>query len=163
MTYKLVRPSTVSAKLVGPDGSTRELDTGAKAPGRYKLSWDGSGAPEGRYHWNVTATDDRGQTSTDDRVFTLDNTLGFLHVGANARTIGFALTRDANVRVTVETRSGGILRTVAKGPRPAGRVTVHWNGRDGRGKKVRRGTYVVRVSATSELGLTQLSARSRLR
>jgi flagellar hook assembly protein FlgD len=63
----------------------------------------------------------------------------------------------------VETRAGGILRTVAKGQRPAGTVAVHWNGRDGRGKKVRRGTYVVRVSATSTLGLSQLSARSNLR
>ena len=163
LSYKIVRPSTVSAKLIGPDGSTRELDTGAKAPGRYKLSWDGAGAPEGRYHWNITATDDAGQSSTDDHAFTLDNTLGFLHVGKNARQIGFTLTRDATIRVTVETRSGGILRTVARGPRPAGNVSVRWNGRDGRRKKVRRGTYVVKVSATSTLGLTQLSARSTLR
>jgi hypothetical protein len=163
LTYKLVRPATVSAKLTGPDGSTRELDAGAKGPGRYKLAWDGAGAPEGRYHWNVTATDDLGQVSTDDHAFTLDDTLGFLRVGANARTIRFTLTRDANVRVTVETRSGGILRTVARGARPAGRVTVRWNGRDGRGKKPRRGTYVVRVSATSALGLSQLANRVSLR
>lgn len=163
LSYKIVRPSTVSAKLIGPDGSTLELDSGAKAPGRYKLTWDGAGAPEGRYHWNVTATDDAGQVSTDDHTFTLDDTLGFLHVGANARTIGFRLTRDANIRVTVETRSGEILRTVARGRRAAGAVTVRWNGRDGRGKTVRRGTYVVKVSATSTLGLSQLSARSALR
>ena len=163
LMYKLVRNSTVSAKLIGPDGSTRELDSGPKAPGRYKLTWDGAGAPEGRYHWNVTATDDQGQASTADRAFTLDNTLGFLRVGANARTIGFTLTRDATVRVTIETRSGGILRTVAKGQRPAGSVTVRWNGRDGRGKKVRRGTYVVRASATSELGLSQLSVSAATR
>jgi hypothetical protein len=163
LSYKLVRPSTISARVVGPDGSTRELDAGAKAPGRYKLSWDGSGAIEGKYHWNVTATDNLGQVSTDDHAFTLDNTLGFLRVGRNARTIGFTLTRDANVRVTVETRSGGILRTVAKGVRHAGTVTVRWNGRDGRGKKVRQGTYVVRASATSELGLSQLSVRAATR
>jgi hypothetical protein len=163
LTYKVVRPSTVSAKVIGPDGSARELDAGAKAPGRYKLSWDGAGAPEGRYHWNVTATDDQGQASGDDRAFTLDTTLGFLHVGAGARTIGFTLTRDANIRVTVETRSSGILRTVARGRRSAGTVTVRWNGRDGRGRKVRRGAYVVRVSATSELGLSQLSVRAATR
>jgi hypothetical protein len=163
LSYKVVRPSTVSAKVIGPDGSTRELAAGAKAPGRYKLTWDGAGAPEGRYHWNVTATDDQGQASSDDHAFTLDDTLGFLRVGANARSISFTLTRDASIRVTVETRAGGILRTVAKGLRPAGPVTVRWNGRDGRGKKVRAGTYVVRVSATSTLGLTQLSARSVLR
>jgi len=163
LAYKLVRPSTVSAKLTGPDGSVRELDAGAKAPGRYKLSWDGAGAPEGRYHWNVTATDDAGQVSTHDRTFTLDNTLGFLRVGPNARQIGFVLTRDAAIRVTVETRAGGILRTIAKGPRVAGPVIVRWNGRDGRGKRIRAGNYVVRAAATSDLGLTQLTARSAVR
>ena len=163
LSYKVVRPSTVSAKLLGPDGTTRELDTGEKAPGRYKLSWDGLDAPEGRYHWNVTATDDVGQASTDDRAFTLDNTLGFLRVGKNARRITFTLARDATIRVTVETRAGGILRTVARGLRPAGPVTVTWNGKDGRGKRVRRGTYVVRAAATSEFGLSQLSTRSTVR
>src|SRR5436190_2113124 len=163
LTYKLVRPSTVRAQPVGPDGSTRQLDSASKAPGRYKLSWDGAGAPEGRYHWNVTATDDQGQVSTADRAFTLDNTLGFLRVGAMARTVAFTLTRDATIRVTIETRSGGILRTVAKGRRAAGTATVRWNGRDGRRKKVRRGTYVVRVAATSELGLSQLSVRTATR
>ena len=155
LSYKLVRPSTVSAKLLGPDGTVRELDRGVKPPGRYKLSWDGSGAPEGKYHWNVTATDDAGQASTDDHLFTLDDTLGFLRVGEKARTISFTLTRDANVRVTIERRTGAILRTVAAGPRPAGVVTVKWNGRDGRRKRV-RGRYVVKVSATSPLGLSQL-------
>jgi hypothetical protein len=163
LSYKLVRPSTVSAKVIGADGSVRELDAGAKAPGRYNLSWDGLGAAEGRYHWNVSATDDTGQVSTDDHTFALDNTLGFLRVARNARQIAFTLTRDANIRVTLERRSGGILRTVAKGLRPAGQVTVPWNGRDGKGKRVRRGTYVVRVAATSPLGLSQLSARSTLR
>ena len=156
LAYKLVRPSTVSAKIAGPDGSVRELDTGTKHAGRYKVSWDGAAAPEGRYHWNVTATDDTGQVSTDDRAFSLDNTLGFLRVGKGARTISFTLTRDATIRVVIERRSGDILRTVAKGPRPAGAVTVKWNGRDARGKRVRRGTYVVRVAATSQLGLSQL-------
>jgi hypothetical protein len=161
LSYKLVRPSTVSAKLVGADGSSRELDAGAKAPGRYKLSWDGLAAPEGRYHWNVAATDDAGQVSTADRAFTLDKTLGFLRVGRNARQIGFTLTREAAIRVTLERRSGGILRTIARGRRPAGRVTVQWNGRDGRGKRVPRGTYVVHAAATSALGLSQLRASVR--
>ncbi len=155
LTYKLVRPSTVSAKLIAPDGSARELNAGAKAPGRYRLAWNGAGAPEGRYHWNVTASDDQGQVSTGDRAFALDNTLGFLRVGANARTIRFALTRDATVRVTIERRSGTILRTVAKGLRRAGPVVVRWNGRDGH-KKLVHGTYDVRVAATGPYGLTQL-------
>jgi hypothetical protein len=155
LTYKLVRPSTVSVKLIAPDGSARELDVGPKAQGRYKLAWNGAGAPEGRYHWNVTASDDQGQVSTGDRAFALDNTLGFLRVRANARTIGFTLTRDAAVRVTIERRTGAILRTVAKGLRRAGPVVVRWNGRDGH-KKLVRGTYDVRVAAIGPYGLTQL-------
>src|SRR5207237_4031604 len=110
LSYKLVRPSTVSAKLIGPDGSTRELDAGAKAPGRYKLAWDGAGAPEGRYHWNVTASDDQGQVSTGDRAFALDNTLGFLRVREHALTIGITLSRDADVSHT----SGSVTHTVTQ-------------------------------------------------
>jgi hypothetical protein len=35
-------------------------------------------------------------------------------------------------------------------------MLVRWNGRDGRGHRVPRGRYVVRVAATSPLGLSQL-------
>jgi hypothetical protein len=35
-------------------------------------------------------------------------------------------------------------------------VKVRWNGRDGRRKRLPRGTYVVRVAATSQVGLSQL-------
>ena len=146
---------------LAPDGSVRELDTGTKAPGRYNISWDGTdaagaAAPEGRYHWNVSATDDLGRASSHDRPFTLDRTLGFLNVSTGARRIEFTLTRDARIRATIETRFGGILRTVAASSRAAGTVSVSWNGRDGRGKRVRRGSYVVRVAATSPVGLSEL-------
>src|SRR5207244_11910497 len=95
---------------------------GRKVPGRYDISWDGTDAggtpaPEGLYRWSVSATDDLGRTSSQDRAFTLDRTLGFLNVGKGARTIGFTLTRDAQIRATIETRFGGILRTVATGER----------------------------------------------
>jgi hypothetical protein len=167
LSYKLVRPATLSAKLIAPDGNVRELDTGQKAPGRYRLSWDGTDAagapaPEGRYHWNVTATDDLGRASTDDHAFMLDNTLGFLQASAGARQITFTLTRDANIRVTIESTYGDILRTVAIGPRAAGPVTVRWNGLDGHRKRVRRGTYVVRVGAASPLGLSVLRRPLRI-
>jgi hypothetical protein len=66
------------------------------------------------------------------------------------------------VRVAIETRYGGILRTIATGPRPAGPVTVSWNGRDGRGKRVGRGSYLVHVSATSSVGVSELSAPLRI-
>jgi hypothetical protein len=167
LSYKLVRPATVSAKLIAPDGSTRELDAGQRTAATYRFSWDGtdgSGARalEGRYHWNVTATDDLGRTSTHDRAFVLDNTLSFLRVSSGGRRIDFTLTRDANIRVTVETRFGSILRTIAAGPRVAGAVIVRWNGRDGRGKRVGRGAYVVRVAASSPIGLSELRVALRV-
>jgi hypothetical protein len=161
LSYKLVRASTVSARLVAPDGGSRELDAGQKAPGLYQLSWNGTDAagapaPEGRYHWNVTATDDLGRTSTHDRTFTLDKTLGFLRVSPGARRIAFTLTRDATIRVAIETSYGDILRTVAKGPRSAGPVSVAWNGRDARRKRVPLATSFLRVAATSQMGLSEL-------
>jgi hypothetical protein len=168
LAYKLVRSSTVDAKLIGPGGTTRELDTGSRTAGRYRFSWNGTDAggapaPEGRYHWNVTATDDLGRSSTIDRPFTLDKTLGFLHVSRGARRISFTLARDAKIRVAIETPYGDILRTVAAGPRHAGRITVRWNGRDGRRHRLRRGAYVVHVAATSAIGLSALQARLTVR
>ena len=165
--YKLVRPATVSAKLVAPNGTAREVDAGAKGTGRYELSWDGKDvagapAPEGRYHWKVSATDDLGRASSDDRSFTLDNTLGFLRLSAGARRISFTLARDAQIRVTIEKPWGDIMRTVALGPRSAGRVTVRWNGRDARRRRLARGSYVVRVAATGPVGLSVLRAPLRI-
>jgi hypothetical protein len=104
----------------------------------------------------VTATDDLGRTSTHDRTFTLDKTLGFLRVSPGARRIAFTLTRDATIRVAIETSYGDILRTVAKGPRSAGPVSVAWNGRDARRKRVPLATSFLRVAATSQIGLSEL-------
>jgi len=168
LTYKLVRASTVSAKLIAPDGSARELDAGARQPGVYRLAWDGTDAagapaPEGKYRWSVSATDDLGRASTAEQVFTLDKTLGFVRVARNARTISFKLVRDATIRVAIEDGYGGILRTVAKGPRHPGAVSVRWNGRDGRGERLPSGSYVVHVAAASPIGLSEVRLPLQIR
>src|SRR5207244_12767803 len=72
LAYKLVRSSTVSAKLVAPDGTARELDAGQKGPGVSRVTWagtdaNGAPAPDGKSHWSVSATDDRGRVPTADR------------------------------------------------------------------------------------------------
>jgi hypothetical protein len=167
-TYKVVRPSTVTASLVGPGASTRVLAAGTRQPGLYRVTWNGidangAPAPEGRYRFSVSSSDDLGQSSTASRQFTLDDTLGFARVGRNARAVSFKLARAAMIRVTVETLGGEIMRTVAAGLRSAGAVTVHWNGRDGRRKRIARGTYVVRVAVTSQVGLSQLRRVVRIR
>jgi hypothetical protein len=64
--------------------------------------------------------------------------------------------------VRIEDRYRAVLRTVAAGRRTTGHVTVRWNGRDGRGKLVPRGSYVVHVSATSEIGVSELRLPARI-
>jgi hypothetical protein len=173
LSYKLVRPATVSAKLIAPDRTARELDAGPRPAGWYRLSWvgtdaTGAPAPEGRWLWSVSATDDLGRTSTAQRTFTLDDTLGFAGLKPSvlrrgSLTARFTLTRPATIRVTVETPWGNVLRTVALGPRPAGPVTVRWNGRDGRRHRVGSGTYAVRVAATSPIGVSVLRLPLRIK
>ena len=115
----------------------------------------GAPAPEGPYDWTVSATDDLGRSSTAKRRFSVDGTLGFPRLHRNARRIAFKLTRPAAIRVTIEDRYGQIFRTLAAGPRRAGNHEVRWNGRDGR-RRLLRGAYVVRLAATSEVGLSEL-------
>lgn len=72
LAYKVVRPSTVEAKLTGPDGSTVVLDSGARAPGTYPLNWNAT--TQGRWTFSVAATDNLGRRTTADRAFTVTAT-----------------------------------------------------------------------------------------
>jgi shikimate 5-dehydrogenase len=113
----------------------------------------------------VSATDDLGRLSTIDRAFSLNTTLAALSVrpaGGRARTIAFTLAHAAAYRVTVETRAGETLKTVAVGRAEAGRVAVRWGGRDGKGRVVPSGSYVVHIAATNELGLAALRTPLRI-
>jgi hypothetical protein len=81
LEYRVVRPSTVTVNLLGPDGVARYSFSGAAAPGTYALDWPGTtpdGLPEleGRRRWVVIATDDAGAASSAERDFMLDRTLG---------------------------------------------------------------------------------------
>src|SRR5439155_22432041 len=45
LSFKVVRPSTVTASVVGPDGSTGYTSTDARLPGTYQVTWpSGSGS-----------------------------------------------------------------------------------------------------------------------
>jgi hypothetical protein len=70
-SYKVVRPSTVTAQVVGPGGATASLDSGARTPGTYRLSWAAGGQPAGDWTFRVVADDDQGRRSTAERDFTL--------------------------------------------------------------------------------------------
>jgi hypothetical protein len=171
LSYRIVRPSTVIASLVGPGGVTQTLDAGPKSSGTYKFSWDGAGAAEGRWRLNVSATDDQGRPSTADRTFTLDKTLGFLQAPATVavRRAGsslrgsFVLAHPAQVRATIERPEGVVVRRLFTRRLDAGTVPVVWNGRDGRGALAFPGRYVLRVTATNELGTMSLGKPFRVR
>jgi hypothetical protein len=163
LSYKLVRPSTVDARLVGPDGLPRQLDAAARAPGTYAFPWNGlgvDGAPalEGTWRWVVTATDDLGRQSAMTRTFALNRTLGFFALraqGGRRLRASFVLARPAFVTVRV-VRWSGVVKTLARRPFAAGAAAVSWNGLRADGKRARPGAYTVRIVATNELGRVEL-------
>ncbi|HVD25483.1 MAG TPA: phosphodiester glycosidase family protein [Gaiellaceae bacterium] len=177
LSYKIVRPSSVTATLVGPGGAGRTIDEGNRRPGLYKFDWTGkqSGTPEpeGRWRFQVSAVDNQGQQSTADRSFTLNNTLGFLTVNplrATVRrkrggriTLGFQLTRPARVSISITSKTGQLLRVVRNAQAPAGKVLAIWDGRYPNKRVVFSGTYVVRVTATNAVGKAELARSLRVR
>jgi hypothetical protein len=157
LSYKLVRPSTVSATLNGPGGVVLPLDAGARTAGVYRFNWNGAGQPEGSWTFRVVADDDAGRRSTAERQFSLNSTLGSLSVRAAGRraTAAFKLARAARVTGQVETSAGAVVRTFPARSLPAGDGAISWNGRAGR--------YIFSVTATNDAGPAELTAPFRLR
>jgi hypothetical protein len=167
LVYKLVRPAHVTATLTGPDGAVLTLASDDEEPGMHTLQWsgtnpDGTVAAEGTWRFIVTATDDRGLTTTAERDFGLDDTLGSLVVTRPARqgavTATFQLARAASVAVTVERRNGIAVATLLGRTLEPGPQTVSWDGRAANGKPVPNGGYQLRVEATSSVGTVALVA-----
>ena len=69
LAYKVVRPSTVTATLTGPDGSTLPVDSAKRAAGTYSFDW--TATTEGRWTFTVTALDDLHRTTSAERSFTV--------------------------------------------------------------------------------------------
>ena len=171
-TYKLVRPSTVTATLAGPDGSTQTLASDSEQPGVHTLQWSGqtaAGTPaaEGNWTFQVTATDDQGRTTTATRAFSLNDTLGALQVdpaaahlaaGATAVTAAFQLAHAATVTTTVETRTGIVIATLQSEKLQPGPQQIAWNGRTAAGGLAFTGAYQMHVVATNPIGTVSLVA-----
>lgn len=158
VSYRLVRPATVTATLSGPNGETVPLETGAAEPvGVHTFVWDGTLAnvpqPEGTWTFTVSATDDRSVTTTAERTFSFDNTLGFLTVGRTLRgeAAHFVLSRQADVVVRVERRNGVAVAILGRPHLAAGGHRVRW-------KSKTHGKYLMRVDATSTIGTSSLVA-----
>lgn len=178
--YKIVKQSSVTATLTGPDGVARPIDSGDRRPGLYKFTFggqrgrrQGQAQPEGRWKWEITATDTEGRRSTAERVFSLNNTLGFLSVNptrvvvrkkrGGRALIGFTLTRPARISVTIRSKTGQLLRVVRNANAPAGKVAVIWDGRYPNKKPVFAGTYVANVVATNSVGRAELARSFQVR
>src|SRR5206468_2686399 len=176
----------VTATLTAPDGTIAWQEAAPRDPGSYDVAFppvptppsppDGSPPPpppteplppaEGRWTLTVSATDDQGLVSTTKRTFSVNSTLASLRVaptrvlvrptGGQAQ-ISWTQARAARVKVTIETPEGIVVRTVSNTTSPAGEQSVVWDGRAGSRKPVAGGRYLVRVTATNELGPVSLT------
>jgi hypothetical protein len=164
LAYKIVRPSTVRARLVAPDGSEQVVDEGSKTTvGTYRFTWAGPGV-EGTWRFVVDATDDLGRASTADRTFSLNMTLAALRVQTPTVTrriplrASFTLSRPAQVRSAVLSAKGAVVRTLPARNLPAGTHGLTWNGRNAYGSLVSTGRYQARVTAQNEVGSVSQTA-----
>jgi hypothetical protein len=172
LSFKLVRPATVTASLIGPDRIPRQTETGFHDPGTYKITWsgrtpEGGVEPEGRWRWVVNALDDQGQQSKVERRFYLNRTLGYLRVrptrvvvhrrGGSLR-VGFRLAHPAVVTVTIRNARGGRVKTIRR-RLGSGQRTIRWNGLYGNGVRAYTGSYVASVQAANSFGPTELERR----
>lgn len=62
-------------------------------------------------------------------------------------TIVYRLGRASDVTITVLDLLGRKLRTLARKQQPAGKYSVHWDGKDDRGRAVASGVYFCRMKA----------------
>jgi hypothetical protein len=175
LSYKVVRPSTVNASIVEPDGSIAYTESGARLPGVYKVTWPGSRAKRrhlqaqtlGRWRWVVNATDDQGKTSSVERGFWVNDTLGFLRVSPkaiklrvkrrNAVVARFRVAHSARVIGSIWTRSGVLVRRLRPVKLNPGVRALRWDGRYASKRLAYRGSYVFRVFAQNAYGPVQLA------
>jgi phosphodiester glycosidase len=150
-SYKLVRPSQVTASVVGP-GASKVLAQTAQQPGVYQVQWDGADAPEGAWHFTVSATDDLGRTTTADRTFAVNDTLAALQVTPrdNGLTASFQLAHAASVSVVLAKPNGIVVATLLSKKLDPGPQTVTYTGRTA--------GYRVLVTAANSIGKATLLA-----
>jgi hypothetical protein len=160
LSYKIVRPSKVTAQLIGPDNVARPLETNVQHdPGSYAFTYSAFDV-EGNWHWNVTATDDLGRVSTVDRPFRYDTTLRGVSAPKLALAqakITFTLSRPASVRLRIETRNGVVVRTLPAVALQPGARSVVWDGTLPHGTRAYGGVYVAHVFATSSVGTSDIA------
>lgn len=167
LSYRIARPSTVTATVIGPDGVSHPVDSGSRQPGSYTFAWNGFDV-EGTWHWHVQATDDLGRQSTADQTFQYDLTLSGLTVPGTAATkagltVGFTLSRPASVTLQIAAANGTVVDTLPAVQLPTGAQSVAWNGTTAGGVSAPPGSYVATVTETSAVGTASYDAPFALR
>ena len=181
LSFKVVRPSSVTATLTAPDGTIAWQEAGAREPGSYDVVFPPAPPPpppppegqpplqpttpvaptEGRWTLTLAALDDQGLSSTTTRRFFVNSTLSTLRVAplrvvvrptGGRADIRWTQARAARVKVTIETPEGIVVRTVLNASLQPGEQVATWDGRGANRKPVGGGPYVVRATATNELG-----------
>jgi hypothetical protein len=180
LSYKVVRPSNVTATLVAPDGVAAFTETVQREPGTYPVAFPPAPADptlppaapaEGRWRLDVSATDDVGQTSTTSQPFAVNSTLGFAKLSRRSLVVrargkqtiqaGVTLTRPARVLATVETASGVRVASIALRRLEAGRFVARWKGTTAGGRSFAYGgLYKIRFHATNALGAVDLTTQN---
>jgi hypothetical protein len=175
-----VRPSNVTATLVGPGDVPVFTETALRAPGTYPVAFPPAPADptvqaaapaEGRWRLDVSAIDDTSQTSTTSQSFTVNSTLGFTKLSRRSLVVrargkqtiqaGVTLTRPARVLATVETASGVRVAAIALRRLEAGRCVARWKGTTAGGRSFAYGgLYRIRFRATNELGAVELTTQN---
>lgn len=160
LSYKIVRPSKVTAQLIGPDRVARPLETAVQHdPGAYPFTYS-TFDQEGDWHWSVTATDDLGRSSTIDRAFRYDTTLRGVtapKISLAQAAIRFTLARPAAIRLRIETKTGVVIRSLPPVSLQTGARSVVWDGRLPLGSRAYGGVYVAHVFATSDVGTSDFA------
>jgi len=167
-SYKLVVPAQVTASLTGPGGAQITLAQDAEQPGLHTVTWNGQPSTEGQWKLNVSAADAQGRTTTAERPFLLDDTLGALqaspvnaHIDPKSHgilTATFQLVHPAKVTATIETRTGIVLATLVNAKMQPGTQKVLWDGRLWTGSLAFTGAYQVHVVAANSIGTVALIA-----
>lgn len=67
-----------------------------------------------------------------------------------AAIVSYALPRTGHVSLQVYGIDGGLIRTLASGPHPAGEYRASWDGRDAHGRELSSGVYFLRLKALGQ-------------
>jgi hypothetical protein len=169
---KVVRRSHVRLRLVrASDGHVAWSSAETRGRGTFVKSLTRR-LSDGKWRWVVSATDSKGRASTMTRSFVTNSTLGYLRLSRSLLRpnrkggrlgISFRQAREADVKITVRTVSGLIVRHLRSEHLAAGRHEYGWNVRNDAGRIVRDGRYVVLVHARNSIGPVALTKAVQVR